>query len=991
MKKILTLLLAFSYLLGYSQIGDSTIVVLAKKRGVDLATVTNFSSGIANDSMFGFIKSGQKLQIKNLNRKSFGTQELGIYADTTNQSYQITKAVNHTKVKRLRFANDDGGIVKISGTQSFNNKSISFEDGVILSSMNAKDTIDYVTIYADLDQQIFDSTIVIGNNVKFAGGVVSIAWWGAVPGASCRRQMQRAFDVSVRSKVWIPYGTFSSDSTLTINKNLDIEGGTLRALFNDKPLVYISGDGGGSVNRRTYNFSVQASSQTPTSTEWANTNFTGIVFRNFNVIDIKMISTIGFYRGMLMIGDNAGAAYSKNIELGYFQNNKIGLELNQLGSGFANELSFVGGRFWCNSSLLTGTPRIGVYIGNESSYLNNSITFDNPSIELADDSAIAFVFKDAKNVWVNRSRDEGNGTTAVKFLGNTENCIVTGSYNSGSARGVDSSSGGNNRFYRDAQLITREVDAYPVYQWSAVDASNEYSTGSPTLKNIAIINSSGTELTSSSNLEIYPEYAELKNSNIGLSVRYVDVSGNKGYIIKQKTETGYDGRIGFAFFDSSGNNLGSGVKPQSPSGFSWDSNWGGIWRRTSTTSADIWIIAPANAVRMQVVFTWQSGNRFRLKGFSIHLLSPSTRGTLVVPSYINKVNSVAIEQPTSMGTYEAGKVIYKANTTSNSVYAWLVEQSGTLDGRSTTGSITSGTNRLILSSGHGFRVGEYADVSGTRFKIVDFAGDTAILLSNSGSTYASISITNYDPTFKTLVTVPSGGSTDYVLAKNSGTDYDLKWKIDQSGSGTGVDTIYRSSADSITVVKGADSWKIYIKSNSTISYDSITGKPSLYFTNPNTSDTNLVKLNDSTYLFKSTIGPDTSAVRHTDSTVNILLSSGTYTPTMTGITNVASTSTASLFYMRVGDYVKVTGTLSLTPTAGSSTTTSFRFSVPIASTATDTNNTSRGGLTAWDPTLTNSRAGHGVGWQSSSIYCSFSSTTTGAVVFNVDVTYKLVP
>lgn len=57
--------------------------------------------------------------------------------------------------------------------------------------------------------------------------------------------------------------------------------------------------------------------------------------------------------------------------------------------------------------------------------------------------------------------------------------------------------------------------------------------------------------------------------------------------------------------------------------------------------------------------------------------------------------------------------------------------------------------------------------------------------------------------------------------------------------------------------------------------------------------------------------------------------SGTYTPTITAVTNVTSSTASQLQYMRVGNVVTVSGELGLTPTGAGTMT--ARFTLPIAS------------------------------------------------------------
>ncbi len=61
------------------------------------------------------------------------------------------------------------------------------------------------------------------------------------------------------------------------------------------------------------------------------------------------------------------------------------------------------------------------------------------------------------------------------------------------------------------------------------------------------------------------------------------------------------------------------------------------------------------------------------------------------------------------------------------------------------------------------------------------------------------------------------------------------------------------------------------------------------------------------------------------------LAAGTYTPTITGVTNVTATTAYDLQYMRVGGTVTVSGRVDVQPTAGASTNTRVAISLPVAS------------------------------------------------------------
>jgi hypothetical protein len=76
------------------------------------------------------------------------------------------------------------------------------------------------------------------------------------------------------------------------------------------------------------------------------------------------------------------------------------------------------------------------------------------------------------------------------------------------------------------------------------------------------------------------------------------------------------------------------------------------------------------------------------------------------------------------------------------------------------------------------------------------------------------------------------------------------------------------------------------------------------------------------------------------------INSGRYTPTITSVANVASSTSASCCYVRVGNIVTVSGYIRITPTAAANTQTSFRINLPISSNLAVGNDLGGSG-TAW--------------------------------------------
>jgi sugar lactone lactonase YvrE len=116
--------------------------------------------------------------------------------------------------------------------------------------------------------------------------------------------------------------------------------------------------------------------------------------------------------------------------------------------------------------------------------------------------------------------------------------------------------------------------------------------------------------------------------------------------------------------------------------------------------------------------------------------------------------------------------------------------------------------------------------------------------------------------------------------------------------------------------------------------------------------------------------------------------SGTYTPTLTNTTNVASSTASELQYMRVGSVVTVSGLVAITPTAASDANTVLRMSLPISSNFASTTNLGGTGVIS-------SAAGRGV---AAAIYAdttndvaefNFLSPATSALSLRFTFTYRI--
>jgi len=95
-----------------------------------------------------------------------------------------------------------------------------------------------------------------------------------------------------------------------------------------------------------------------------------------------------------------------------------------------------------------------------------------------------------------------------------------------------------------------------------------------------------------------------------------------------------------------------------------------------------------------------------------------------------------------------------------------------------------------------------------------------------------------------------------------------------------------------------------------------------------------------------------TAAQHTNLTGVGTLASGTYTPTLTNVTNVDSSIASPAQWMRVGNTVTVSGRVDIDPTVGASTLTRVDLSLPVASNFTAATNLGGAGGTLQVPITT---------------------------------------
>ena len=158
----------------------------------------------------------------------------------------------------------------------------------------------------------------------------------------------------------------------------------------------------------------------------------GLVIENIKNSRLNIGNIYGFNTGMKVFGHGGGCAYN-TFWLAAIRNCNIGILITQRDKdgkkGWANENTFIGGRFGANTSWYKDDREIhavvakGIYKGDSYNKVN-SLYFLRPC---AEGKYVPFVFHNASLISVIDCRTEG-GVVGAKLSGKTNRVLLTNSY-----------------------------------------------------------------------------------------------------------------------------------------------------------------------------------------------------------------------------------------------------------------------------------------------------------------------------------------------------------------------------------------------------------------------------------------------------------------------------------------------------------------------------------------------------------------------------------
>ncbi|MBL4858968.1 MAG: hypothetical protein JKY36_07225, partial [Erythrobacter sp.] len=180
-------------------------------------------------------------------------------------------------------------------------------------------------------------------------------------------------------------GTFNITDTLTIPSTfevLDFAGGTISYSGTRDRTAVVMGSSGTAITGQVKAVRVVSA----VTSDWLDANYIGVQAYSGRFSDLFFEFIRGFHTGVQCRADGGGFAYN-TIRLGYFANNKYGINLHSVGgsTGFPNENLFLGGEFQITSGVNDSEDAWGILFSTEgaSPYRNhNRNVFMKPSFEL---------------------------------------------------------------------------------------------------------------------------------------------------------------------------------------------------------------------------------------------------------------------------------------------------------------------------------------------------------------------------------------------------------------------------------------------------------------------------------------------------------------------------------------------------------------------------------------------------------------------------------
>ena len=419
-----------------------------------------------------------------------------------------------------------------------------------------------------------------------------------------------------------------------------------------------------------------------TQSDWSNENCIGIKILNANSCDISIMVADNFTIGCQFMGSDDGFVYN-NVFLYRIYNNKIAIDLTNEVNGWCNENNYFGGRLTNLTTVNTTISRYGVRItSRDLSYINNNNNvFHKPSFELyvpTPGEAIPILIEHGSNNSFLQLRNENNSSTTARIQNaSTQNVVDTGyGYLTIEDTSTAPATFSESMPYKVAQNIQSLI-----FKAEALHKLACYYDGAININvpGVSLYNSStALEYNYATGIVINPDYITIPSTRgIGIQMK---TTLCKRFVIRRDVEASAPGRVNIRCYDSSGTLLNSSginhpyVKGTAYRTLSYNSIFGGSYKISSDTSADIYFEVGADVAYIAVILSGGTAS-MNIRAFSIFGETNTPACWTQREEQIKFVN-IGTTYPTA-GTWAAGRRVLNAAPTVGQPKAWVCTVGGT--------------------------------------------------------------------------------------------------------------------------------------------------------------------------------------------------------------------------------------------------------------------------------------------------------------------------
>lgn len=761
-KLIIFLVFSFSYCVSFAQFDTSRTGTPYDLKGVWVVVPADTfnAKGYQNDTIRGLIRGGLYL-IRQMTNDGEWPIEYLIGDDPTNpaNASRLQRGLDKDYVKSVIVTSDTVTNFYLTSGVNFHGKGLKFYQNNTLTSSSSIN-IDSAVIDANYYSKITDTTVTF-TNVRTAERYFSACWYGAIGNAITNSTAALKKAASVQNVYFLlPYSWSHYNATDSIvhhpTQNIQYDG-SVSSSVSDRAGIVAGPDTVIIANTfaysvKTYVFRIDRTTQS----NWGDTLCVGILLRNLRSCNVTVMRASGFQTGVRCIGINGGFAYN-NVTLGFITNNQVQVHLTRSGFGWCNENNFYGGELRVDSGVNPTLARYGIKIGDGSGYQHNNNVFYKPSTELVSVTlGIPVWIKSGSYNTINELRDEGNDDTTIVvspssvYNNNRGNYFSTGY---GGGKIADSSSTRDNWWNPVGTRNTSRTNGYSIKQiTNIVDYVSRYNTdGTINMRDGFVTTStSGFPLTNTDGAFVIGlDYLEVPTSRaVGFQI---DTRNQKIFVIKRNVVSGFGGRINIGQYDSTGTTIGNALQPQLSFSTAYTTSYNGSWATQADNGEDMILSVHQNVKFIRIYYT-AGTNVLRLRGTSINCLDATSGQTFTTLNVENFPFNIALAAPNA-GSFKQGRIIINAAATKGTIFGWVCDTTGTFGTlTTTTGSITSGTNKLVVGAGEGVNItaGVYLNINGVARRVLKVTADTAWLETNASATLTSASINYFTPTFSII-------------------------------------------------------------------------------------------------------------------------------------------------------------------------------------------------------------------------------------------------